>query len=83
MRPRRARRRQSVREGPVANGQASATFSKALGRDICYTIANDHAVMRPAIDSGVPIAEIKRKSAVGRDIDTLDAGIAAALGLER
>lgn len=56
---------------------------EALGRDIAYTIANDHDVMRPAIDRGVPIAEIKRKSAVGKDIDMLDAGIAASLGLDR
>lgn len=54
-----------------------------LGRDVSYTVANDHAVIRAAIDRGVPIDEIKRKSAVGRDLDTLDAGIAAALGLER
>ena len=27
--------------------------------------------------------DIKRKSAIGKDLDTLDAGIAAALGLER
>jgi pilus assembly protein CpaE len=54
-----------------------------LGLDVSYTIANDHAVMRSAIDRGVPIDEIKRKSAIGKDLDTLDAGIAAALGLER
>jgi pilus assembly protein CpaE len=54
-----------------------------LGRDVSYTVANDHAVIRAAIDRGVPIDEIKRKSAIGRDLDTLDAGIAAALGLER
>jgi pilus assembly protein CpaE len=56
---------------------------KALGRDIGYTIANEPAVMHPAIERGVPIAEIKRKSAVGKDIDTLDAGIASILGWER
>ena len=54
-----------------------------LGHEVAYTIANDHAVMRAAIDRGVPIDEIKRKSAVGRDLDELDSGIAAALGLER
>jgi len=56
---------------------------ESLGRDVSYTIANDHAVMRAAIDRGVPIEEVKRKSALGKDIDLLDAGIAAALGLER
>ena len=60
-----------------------ADVREALGRDIAYTIASEPAVMRPAIDRGVPIDEIKRKSAVGKDIDVLEAGIAAALGLKR
>jgi pilus assembly protein CpaE len=55
----------------------------ALRRDISFTIANDFALMRMAIDRGVPIGELKRKSALGRDLDGLDAGVAAALGLER
>jgi len=54
-----------------------------LGLEVSYTIANEHATMRAAIDRGVPIDEIRRKSALGKDLDTLDAGIAAALGLER
>lgn len=60
-----------------------ADVRDALGRDINYTIANDFALMRSAIDRGVPISELKRKSAVGKDLDSLDAGIAAALKLER
>ena len=56
---------------------------KALGRDIAYTIANDPAVMHLAVERGVPISDIKRKSAVGKDIDVLDAGIAGAFGRER
>lgn len=56
---------------------------EALGRDIAYTISNDPPLMRSAVDQGLPIAEIKRKSPIGKDIDTLDAGIAAALGLRR
>jgi hypothetical protein len=39
--------------------------------------------MDAAIDRGVLIEEVKRKSALSRDIDTLDAGLAAALKLER
>ena len=54
-----------------------------LGIDVSYTVCNEHAVMRAAIDQGVPIDEIKRKTALGKDLDKLDAGIAAALGLER
>ena len=61
----------------------SGDVHNALGRDVAFTIANEPAVMRAAIDRGVPLAEIKRKSAVGKDIDLLDAGIAAALGRER
>ena len=60
-----------------------ADIRNALGRDVTYTIAQDQPVMRAAIDQGVPIAEIKRKSAIGKDIDMLDAGVAAALGLRR
>jgi pilus assembly protein CpaE len=56
---------------------------EGLGLDVSYTIANEHATMRAAIDRGVPIDEIRRKSPLGKDLDTLDAGIAAALGLER
>ena len=60
-----------------------ADVREALGRDIAYTITNDFALMRMAIDRGVPISDIKRKSAIGKDLDVLDAGLAAALGLER
>ena len=58
-------------------------ISDSLGLDVSYTVTNDHATMRGAVDRGVPIEEIKRKSALGKDLDTLDAGIASALGLER
>ena len=57
--------------------------SKALGREISYTVANDFPLMRGAIDRGVPIDEIKRKTALAKDLDVLDAGLAAALRLER
>ena len=60
-----------------------ADVSQALGRDIGYTISNDFPLMRAAIDRGVRIDEIKRKTPLSKDFDALDAGIAAALGLER
>ena len=60
-----------------------ADVRAALGRDIAYTVGNDFALMRSAIDQGVPIAELKRKSAISKDLHQLDNGIAAALGLER
>jgi len=56
---------------------------RVLGRSVAYTVANDHATMSAAIERGVPIADIRRKSPLQRDLDTIDAGIAAALGLER
>lgn len=70
-------------EKSLARRISLADASHALGRDIGYTVANDFALMRGAIDQGIPIDEIKRKTAVGKDLDLLDAGIAAALRLER
>ena len=61
----------------------SDDVEKALGRQIAYTVANEPAVMRAAVDRGVSIAEIKRKSMVGKDIDALVAGIEAAVGSDR
>ena len=61
----------------------AADVREALGYDISQTIANDPTIMRTASERGVTIDEIKRKSAVGKDIDRLDGMIAAALRLER
>jgi pilus assembly protein CpaE len=62
----------TIRSGDVRN---------ALGRDISFTISNDHALVRAAIDRGVPVEDIKRKSALGKDLDTLGEGIASSLGI--
>jgi pilus assembly protein CpaE len=70
-------------EKSLARNIRPSDVREALGRDIGYTIGNDFALVSTAIDRGVPISEIKRKSAVGKDLDLLNAGIAAALGLER
>jgi pilus assembly protein CpaE len=70
-------------EKSLARNIRPADVQQALGRDTAFSIANDFALMRTAIDRGVPIQEIKRKSALGRDLDTMNAGIAAAFGLER
>ena len=56
---------------------------EALGLDIAYTVANEPAVMGPAIEQGIPLSEVKRKSAIAKDIAAIDAGLAAALRLER
>lgn len=55
---------------------------RVLRRPIAFTIANDHDTMNQAIDRGVPIAEVRRKCALARDVDLMDKGVAAALGLE-
>jgi pilus assembly protein CpaE len=60
-----------------------ADVREALGRDIAYTISCDVPLMRAAIDRGVPISDIKRKSSIAKDLAVLDAGLAASLGLER
>jgi pilus assembly protein CpaE len=60
-----------------------ADVREALGRDISYTVTNDFALLRSAIDQGIPISEVKRKSATAKDLDTIDEGLVAALGLER
>ena len=60
-----------------------ADVQKALGRDIWNMVADDPDVMHAATEQGVPITEIRRKSAVGKDISMLETGVAAALGRER
>jgi pilus assembly protein CpaE len=60
-----------------------ADVRNALGRDVAFTVVNDPVLMRTALDRGVPLGDLKRKSALGKDIDLLDAGIATAVGLER
>lgn len=55
----------------------------ALGRDIAFTVAKDEWLMRSAIDRGLPIGDIKRRSALGKDIDAIDSAIATALGRNR
>jgi pilus assembly protein CpaE len=70
-------------EKSLARALRPSHVREALGRDIAFTIANDFPLMRAAIDRGVPINDVKRKSPVAKDLDILDAGIAAALKLER
>ncbi len=59
----------------------SGDVRNALGRDIAFTIANDHALVRAAIDRGVPVEEIKRKSPLAKDLDALGEGIMTSLGI--
>jgi len=59
----------------------SGDVREALGRDIGFTVANDHALVRAAIDRGVPVEEIRRKTALVKDLDALGEGIMTSLGI--
>jgi pilus assembly protein CpaE len=61
---------------------STADAERALKRPVAFTVTNDHATMSQAIDRGVPLAEIKRKSPIIKDIDAIERGVTAALGLE-
>jgi pilus assembly protein CpaE len=62
---------------------SEADAERVLRKPVSYCISNDHDTMTQAIDRGVPITEVKRKSALSRDIDAMERGVAGALGLER
>jgi pilus assembly protein CpaE len=62
---------------------SEADAERVLRKPVSYCIANDHDTMTQAIDRGIPIADVKRKSALGKDIDAMERGVAGALGLER
>ncbi len=60
-----------------------ADAEQALGRKIAFTITDEPDVMDAAIDQGILVGEVRRKSSLVRDFDTLDGAICAALRLER
>ena len=60
-----------------------ADAERVLHRPVSFTVANDHPTMTQAIDRGVPLAEVKRKCPLIKDLEAMDRGVAAALGLER
>lgn len=62
---------------------SEADAERVLRKPVSYCIANDHETMTQAIDRGIPIAEVKRKCSLGKDIDAMERGVAGALGLER
>lgn len=59
-----------------------ADAERVLKRPIAFSIGNDHETMSQTIDRGIPLAEVKRKCSLARDLDTMEQGVAAALGLE-
>ncbi len=56
---------------------------RALGRAPDFTVANDYATVSEAIERGVPLAEVRRKGPLARDMALLDAGVAKILKRER
>ncbi|MCW3797180.1 hypothetical protein OMW55_05075 [Sphingomonas sp. BN140010] len=60
-----------------------ADVEQALGRAVDFTVTDDPEVLAAAIERGVPLDEIRRKSAIGKDLDTISAALAADFGLER
>jgi pilus assembly protein CpaE len=56
---------------------------KVLGREARFTVANDPSTVTGAIERGVTVDEIKRKSAFGSGLDRLDEALVSLLGLER
>lgn len=62
---------------------SEADAERVLKRPVSYCISNDHETMSQAIDRGISIDQVKRKSSLCRDFDALERGVAGALGLER
>ena len=56
---------------------------RVLHRPVAFTVANDHATMTQAIDRGIPVTEVRKKCPLVKDLEAMDRGIAAAIGLER
>lgn len=50
-----------------------------LGRPVDYTVAEDWDTMNAALDQGVPVAEINRRSRTTRDIKSIAAGLVEVL----
>ena len=52
---------------------------RVLGRKIDYLVANDYKTASASIDQGVPLAEIKRRSAVAKNVAQMTKGILTLL----
>jgi pilus assembly protein CpaE len=56
---------------------------QALGRKIAFTVADEPDILGAAIDQGVTVGDIRRKSPLVRDLDAIDGAITNLLRLER
>jgi pilus assembly protein CpaE len=52
---------------------------KVLGRKIDYLVANDFKTASACIDQGVPLAEIKKRSAIAKNVSDMTKGILTLL----
>lgn len=59
-----------------------AETQSLLGRRIDYTVANDYPTVSAAIDRGKPLAAVKSRSRVEKDVRSMVAGLAATLHSE-
>lgn len=64
-------------EERLFSGIRRTDASDVLGREVGYTVDNDPALMRAAVDQGVPLGTIKRRSKIARDLGRLSDDIAA------
>ena len=55
-------------------------LKRVLGRDADFTVAREDEVMNETIELGVPMRDVRRRSRLGKDLDALSRGVAAALG---
>ena len=55
-------------------------LERVLGRDADFTVAREDEVMNETIELGVPMRDVRRRSRLGKDLDALSRGVAAALG---
>ena len=62
---------------------SASDVERVLGRAPDFMIANDYETMTEAIERGVPLADIRRKGPLARDLHKLEIGVAAALGCAR
>ncbi|WP_114226881.1 MULTISPECIES: AAA family ATPase [Sphingomonas] len=60
-----------------------ADVERVLGRAIDFTVSDDPDVLSTALQQGVPIDAVRRKSAIGKDLDVIRAALAAAFDGER
>lgn len=59
-----------------------ADAERVLKKPVAFSISNDHETMSQAIDRGVPIGDIKKRSSLVKDIDAMEQCITSAFGLE-